>query len=68
MKDSQPKRPTVQPDVYTVAEVAQRLRCSTAAIYRLCERGEIPHVRIGVLIRIPRHALHDLLENDGRAA
>jgi excisionase family DNA binding protein len=36
----------------TVREVAERLSVSTATIYALCERGELPHVRISNAIRI----------------
>ena len=36
----------------TVREVAERLSVSTATIYTLCERGELPHVRISNSIRI----------------
>ncbi len=36
----------------TVREVAERLAVSTASIYTLCERGELPHVRISNAIRI----------------
>ena len=36
----------------SVAEVARRLRVSTATIYGLCARGELPHVRILTAIRV----------------
>ncbi len=35
-------------DMLTVAETAERLRCSRALIYQLCERGRLPHHRLGV--------------------
>ena len=44
----------------SVADVAKRLGVCAATVYRLCERGELPHVRIVNSIRIrpsgPRRA------------
>jgi len=39
-------------NLLSVREVAARLGVSTATIYKLCERGELPHVRISNAIRI----------------
>jgi excisionase family DNA binding protein len=36
----------------TVREVARRLSVCTATIYRLCERGELAHTRVGAALRI----------------
>jgi excisionase family DNA binding protein len=36
----------------TVREVAERLGVCTATIYGLCERNELPHVRVSNAIRI----------------
>ncbi len=36
----------------TVREVAGLLRLSTATVYKLCERGELAHVRVSNAIRI----------------
>jgi excisionase family DNA binding protein len=41
----------------TVREVAGVLRVSTATVYKLCARGELAHVRVLNLIRIPEGAL-----------
>lgn len=37
----------------TVAEAAEALNISRITIYRMVERGEIPHKRLGRSIRIP---------------
>jgi excisionase family DNA binding protein len=36
----------------TLREAAERLAVSTATVYALCDRGELPHVRISNAIRI----------------
>jgi excisionase family DNA binding protein len=36
----------------TVRDVAERLAVSTATVYALCERGELPHLRVSNAIRI----------------
>ncbi len=37
----------------TVPEVASLLRISKATAYRMCEREEIPAIKVGRLYRIP---------------
>ena len=34
--------------LHTVREVAERLRCSAALVYSLCEKGKLAHVRLGL--------------------
>jgi excisionase family DNA binding protein len=43
----------VVPRLLSVREAAQALSVSTATIYALCRRGEMPHLRISNAIRIP---------------
>jgi excisionase family DNA binding protein len=44
---------TAGPELLTVAEVAARLRLRPVTVYRLCERGELPHLRVsGNAIRV----------------
>jgi excisionase family DNA binding protein len=37
----------------TVAEVAKHLGVSRSTVYQLCERGQLPHVRVSNAIRVP---------------
>ncbi len=46
----------------TIREAAARLRSSTATVYGLCERGELPHVRISThAIRIGERDLAEFI-------
>jgi len=36
----------------TVREVAQRLGVRPVTVYRICERGQLPHVRVSNAIRV----------------
>jgi excisionase family DNA binding protein len=59
------------PLVLTVEEAADALRIGRTAAYEAVRRGDIPSVRICRSIRVPRHALEQMLglENgDGPAA
>lgn len=47
--------------VWTVSEAALVLGISRAHAYELVARGELPHLRLGRRIVIPRHALEELL-------
>ncbi len=53
------------PKLLTVAETADRLRCSRALVYQLCERGRLPHHRLGVgrgTIRVSESDIESYLE------
>jgi excisionase family DNA binding protein len=49
------------PEVLTVREAATILRVGRNQLYQAVARGELGAVRIGRSIRIPKHALFDLL-------
>ena len=49
------------PEVLTVREAATILRVGRNQLYQAVARGELGAVRIGRSIRIPRHALLDVL-------
>src|SRR5689334_19982986 len=51
------------PTMFTVCEVAKILRLGKISVYQAIEKGEIPYLRIGRRILIPRYALERLLEN-----
>lgn len=50
-----------EPLVYTVEEAAAALRIGRTAAYEAARRGQIPVVRIGRSLRVPRHQLDALL-------
>ena len=58
-----------QPFLITVPELAALLRVSRATAYALVASGEVPSVRVGGSLRIPRDALYRRLAESmaGRA-
>lgn len=59
------------PDLLTVEEAAHFLRISRGLAYQEVHSGEIPSIRIGRTIRIPKHRLKQLVEaqsSDGSGA
>jgi excisionase family DNA binding protein len=46
----------------SVAETARRLGLSRQGTYQAVQRGEIPSVRVGKRILVPRSALEQLLQ------
>ena len=48
---------TSDPDLLTVREAARLLRVGKNLAYELVQRGEIPSLRLGRQIRVPRAAL-----------
>lgn len=53
-------------NVLTVREVAARLKVTTATVYALLERGDLPHFRIGAVMRVRRADLEAFMAKDGR--
>ena len=51
-----------------IADIAERLGVCAAIVYRLCERGELPHVRIVNSIRVRRTDLDAFLAGRETAA
>lgn len=52
------------PHVYKVKEVAGLLRIPLSRMYELVESGEIPCIRLGRSIRIPRSVVERLLNTE----
>jgi excisionase family DNA binding protein len=50
------------PEVLSVEEAGQVLRISRQSAYQAVRAGEIPSVRIGRRVLVPRHALLALLD------
>ena len=55
----------LEPDVLTVEEARKRLRLGRSAMYAAIKRREIPVLRIGRRILVPRVALEKLLVEPG---
>jgi excisionase family DNA binding protein len=51
----------------TVRDVATQLSVCRATVYALCERGELPHVRISNAIRVAPADLSAYLKRSKRA-
>ncbi len=54
--------PALKP--YTVKEFAGEARLSLNAVYEMIRRGDVPAVRFGRAIRLPREACNKLLTGD----
>ncbi|MGY4193383.1 helix-turn-helix domain-containing protein [Bradyrhizobium sp. USDA 4520] len=53
------------PLVFTVPEAGAMLGLNRNAAYAAAKRGDIPTIRIGKLIRVPRLAFNKMLEQAG---
>lgn len=42
-----------QADYLSVAQIAARLATSKMTVYRMCQRGELPSIRVGRSYRVP---------------
>jgi excisionase family DNA binding protein len=61
MNGSEETRPDEQRLVWTVEEAARLLGISRAHAYELVARGELPHLRLGRRVLVPKHAIEILL-------
>ncbi len=53
---------------FSVPETAELLGISRALAYELVARNEIPAIRLGRRLVVPRHAIDSLLHRGGNAA
>jgi excisionase family DNA binding protein len=54
-----------RPSVLTIEEAAQLMRIGRNSAYEAARRGEIPTIRIGRRLLVPRAALERMLERAG---
>jgi excisionase family DNA binding protein len=58
----------IEPQTYTVEQLAEQAQCSARHLWRLIDAGKIPGiVRIGRLVRISRRAADAWLAGEGKA-
>jgi excisionase family DNA binding protein len=59
-----------RPDSYvlTIHEVADRLKVSDATVSRMVGRGEVPVIRVGRAVRVPKMAFERWFEKHSRRA
>ena len=56
----------IESTVLSVNECAKILHLSRGSAYQGCLTGEIPHIKIGRRILVPRVAIQKLLESAGK--
>jgi excisionase family DNA binding protein len=54
--------------VYTVQEAGKLLGLGINASYEAAKRGDIPTIRIGKLLKVPKASFHRLLEEPAKAS
>lgn len=52
------------PAVLTVTEVAEILNVTPATVRRHIKKNDLPHIRVGRLVRIPKDSLISYLHGD----
>jgi|LSQX01.3.fsa_nt_gb excisionase family DNA binding protein len=67
ISDKMPKKEfePFEPAVLTVPELARVLRIGRTTAYKMVQEGQIPAMRIGKAIRIPRQAVENYLQKKG---
>lgn len=62
MNEAEAARPDEERLVWTVEEAGRLLGISRAHAYELVARGDLPHLRLGRRVVVPKHAIEALLE------
>jgi excisionase family DNA binding protein len=57
-----------QPLALTVDQARALLQVSRGSMYELIRTGQVKSIRLGRTIRIPRHALEQLLDGEANAS
>lgn len=68
MKQKRTRAQQTKPAVLTVPEVARALRIGRNSAYEAIARGEIPSIRVGRRVLVPRAALESFLSGSGERA
>lgn len=55
--------PATAPVLLKVEQAADYLNCSLSLTWRLIWSGQLPHIRLGRVVRVPRKALEVWIEN-----
>ena len=56
--------PAIERQTYTVPEVAKILGIGRNTAYEICRNGEIPTIKIGGRVLVPRTAIDELLQGE----
>ena len=56
------ERPNIDEKFYTVEQVAEKFTLQKNTVYIMCREGQLRHVKIGGVVRIPESALQTLLD------
>lgn len=51
---------------YSIAEASRVLGLSKNSCYQACMKGELPHIRIGHRVLVPKARLHEMLQGPGK--
>jgi excisionase family DNA binding protein len=54
--------------VYTVPEAGEKLGLNKNAAYAAAARGDIPTIRLGKLLKVPKVALHAMINSPAKQA
>lgn len=54
-------RPALEQRTYSVTDVARIFGVTPSHVWRLCQKGEVPSIRLGSRILIPRDAVDRIL-------
>lgn len=62
MNENNNPKPASEPELLRVDEVAKLLALGRTKVYEMAERGQIPAMKIGTAVRIPRRKLLDWID------